>query len=1098
MFTDMVGFTSLTQHDEPLALRLLEEHRQLVRPLVAAHGGREVKTIGDAFMVEFQSALEAAQCGVEIQRTFFDRNQRPGTQRIDLRIGIHVGEVVPQAGDVFGETVNLASRIVPMAEPGGVCISRAVFDQVRAKLPLSYTQLGPASLKGVHLPVHLYRIEVPWRVLPIPREPVETISFTRWDSGVRETPLVDRIEEVDRLHEFADSTAQGKGEALFLSGEAGIGKSRLARETQSYAVLRGVRTLTAVCMEVHGGVPYGPWLQLLRRVVREEPGDNLLRLCGPFAGDLCKIVPEITEKTGPLAQLPPGDPAQERLRFFDVVTEFFLALAKDQPLLLLFEDLGWADPGSLQLLHHVIRNLGRVPVGILGTFRPVEISGGTPLGRFLGELNRDRLLQSVSLLGMGLPSVAQLAHGILGEEGIAASFQELVYRKTGGNPFFVEEILQEVIRGGRLVRTPKGWDLKTEGGISFPPTVRNILEERLHGLEPDTLAILRIAAVMGQEFDLGVLERTVDQNTEELSDRLDAVLRAGLLTEERRKGDRTVYVFRDRQLREVIYDDLSLVRRRSHHLKTARAIESEFADSLEDHLDELAHHFLEGSDPQKSLDYALRAAERAFQVHAHEAAANHYGVALELLESHPDPGLRRKVLERLGSAGLALGETDRAVQCWKDLAQSYEASSAPIPAGDVYRRIAMAFWESGNDASSFFRYCETALQILRAQPPSAELARLLSEVASGYFWFGRAAEGRRMCEEAVRLATDLGQIEIQAAAHLNLAATSGIANIESARTHFARWKELRGVDRPEDHLSLRFNECLQVAAIQEGLSGDGRTGLRWYDAMIQRSHEARFFSQEAIGRYMAAGTGDVERMRRECDAILMLHEKFGIPLIDVIEQRLAWRRFYDGDFEGAFDTYATAAGQTARNAPEYLGLWLHSHDMGAMLMDLGRNEEALDLLQRSKESAERNNFPLCLTFMVLDTFLRLLQVSLKLGREQTASTTFRELIEILSPLRHDLAGAIGAWAEALWAAHQRDWGSALGHFRRSVELWKRLDDRLNIARTLRDLATVYQQRGEMAEARAALGEVVILFDEMGALRHADIVRSELQLLTSEG
>lgn len=1090
MFTDMVGFTALTQRDEPLALSLLDEHRALVRPLFTRFRGREVKTIGDGFMVEFSDALDAAECAVEVQRTLSERNRTSPAGPITLRIGIHLGPVVPEGGDLLGDTVNLSSRILPMAEPGGICLSNAVFEQIGTRLPYPCTKLGPAALKGVRLPVTLYRVEIPWPVPTGPTGATREPPVRPWEFAERESPLVDRVEEIQRLHAFTDTIPEGKGAAMFLSGDAGSGKSRLAREAQAYATLHGIRNLTAVCTEVHSGVPYAPWVHLLRRVVREEPREHLLRLCGYFAADLAKVVPEISEKTGPLAQLAPGGPAEERLRFYDGVSEFFLAFARDQPLLLFFEDIDWADPASLQLLHHFLRSATGSAIGVLGTYRPVAVSGPTPLGRFLGELNRDRRLQSVALSGMSPPSVGQLGRGMLGEE-VSSSLADLIHRKTGGNPFFVEEVFQEVIRGGAIVRTTDGWNLKPESEISLPSSVRGVLEERLQGLDPTTLDVLQWASVVGQEFDAAVLNRVVEAGEDQLSGWMDAALRAGLLKEERRKGGRTVYVFRDRPVHEVIYDGLTTVRRRSHHLKVARAIESEFAGGIDDHLEELANHFRQAGDLPKAVDYLVRAAEHASKVYAHEVAADRYRETLELLRSSGDAGGRGRILERLGAAHYALGETERAVECWNEAARASEEAPDLLRAADLYRRIALAYWESGNDAHSFFRYCDAAFRRFRSHPPGPELSRFCAEAAYGFFWFGRAEEGRRLCEEALALSTHLGRTETEALALLSLAGTSSITDLAAARQHFERWKELRGVAEPESRPPLSFDEYLQVAALQEALTGNSRAALRWYDALIQSSHEARFFSQEAMARYMAAGTSGVERMRDECDAILTLSQKFGVPIIDVIEQRLAWRRFYDGDFEGAFEAYRVAAEKTARSAPEYLGQWLHAHDLGSMLMELGRDREARDLLGQAKEAARRSNLPLVLTWSILDTYLRLLQVDLRLGREDSAETVFHELKGILATLDHDLAKAVAAQADGLWAGHLKDWPGAVAHLERSVATWRTLDDQLNLAYALQDLALACQRRGTGGKARAAWQEALNLFERMRAPRHAAIVRSRM-------
>jgi adenylate cyclase len=168
MFTDMVGFTARAQADEAAALGLRQEQEELIRPVLASHQGHEVKSTGDGLLVEFGSALKAIECAIGIQRRLHERNAKGGATRIDLRIGIHLGDVEQHGGDIFGDAVNIASRIEAIAEPGGICLSSAVYEQVRNKIPDTLVKLPPRSMKGVQRPMDLYRVVLPWTV----REPL--------------------------------------------------------------------------------------------------------------------------------------------------------------------------------------------------------------------------------------------------------------------------------------------------------------------------------------------------------------------------------------------------------------------------------------------------------------------------------------------------------------------------------------------------------------------------------------------------------------------------------------------------------------------------------------------------------------------------------------------------------------------------------------------------------------------------------------------------------------------------------------------------------------------------------------------------------------
>src|SRR5256885_2857289 len=185
MFTDMVGYSALSQRDEKLAQELLEEHRRLLREIFPRFNGTEIKTIGDAFLVEFGSALEAAQCAIEIQRTLAKRDADATADRqIQVRIGIHIGDVVHRGGDVYGDGVNIASRIEPLADPGGICVSMDVERQIRNAVQTRFEKLAPTELKNISVAMDLFRIVLPWEKQPAFTTRSRTTAEARSNKGM--------------------------------------------------------------------------------------------------------------------------------------------------------------------------------------------------------------------------------------------------------------------------------------------------------------------------------------------------------------------------------------------------------------------------------------------------------------------------------------------------------------------------------------------------------------------------------------------------------------------------------------------------------------------------------------------------------------------------------------------------------------------------------------------------------------------------------------------------------------------------------------------------------------------------------------------------
>jgi class 3 adenylate cyclase/tetratricopeptide (TPR) repeat protein len=1064
MFTDIVGFSALTQRDEPAALRLLEEHRGILRPMFPRFGGREVKTIGDAFLVEFGSALEATECAIEVQRVLFERNRNRGEDKIEIRIGIHVGDVIHLEQDVYGDAVNIASRIEPLAEPSGICITGPVLEQVANKLPYRWRQIERVSLKNIETPVSVYAAELPWKPPSI----------------ARITPFTDRRTDLDFLRGLVDRARRGEGSVVALSGEAGVGKTRLADEAGRQAEKAGFRVLRGQGSRSDTVTPYAHWSEVVREFVRDSPNPLLYKMSANCSSELVRLVPELADRLGPAPEPGPSDPEQARLRFFEGIAQFFENLAKESPYLLILDDLHGADSPSLRLLEYLARKLTGHRTLLMLLYRDAEAEGNAPLKSVLEELAREHLFIPHVVKRLDAEQSAELLSQILGTPAAPSSLSSLVFEKAGGNPMFLETIVHTLIEDGSLVWSSTGWAPKPGAEIRLPERVQQVVRQRLTHLDPEARQVLKVASVLGHQFSFDAVRRMVDLHDEQLLALLEGSLQGRLLVERPTASGASVYEFVDPRVREALYDEISRVRRGQYHLQAGQALEALATSGGHVRSAELARHFLLGNNAEKGLEYSLKAADEEARFFAPEEARRHYETALTLLEDRPDERRRGEVLERMSDELILLGENERALSVRGEAAAVYEKAGLVLSAGNLHRKLALEF-SVHNDTARAQEHWVKARQLLESGPESVELARLYDAIGIVDYEAGRPAEAREMLGRAIRIAEKVNDAVVQVDARTTLAL---IVRPNERAQAFEYLKTAVEIGTRSELRGLVPNVYMVLGMALLHIPGDGRAALRRLEDGIQYARKTGDASSEMgiKGNFLAythLRLGDLERAERVAEEYrtyagedpLRARATTYVVLGEVAQLR--------GDLDRAerwlreSEHLLVAGGDWSERVLTELAL-------ARWALRRGRVHLALQHLSTAHAAAASAGPPAMWAILQLEALDMLVETYLRAGSVPEAARFRAELSELSTALGEEIGRAYAERAEAFWAINENDLPRAVTHLEACVDIWKKLGWQYELARARVALAALYRVLERPASADPLIELATEYFARIGA------------------
>jgi tetratricopeptide (TPR) repeat protein len=593
-----------------------------------------------------------------------ERGDHEGAAKVKFELDFLVRELARAVG-LGGRDRRAGSA----AERARLSVTRAIKAALQ-KISEHHSSLGEVLGRSVRTGLFCCyvvdpRVPISWRFLledakpsvePEATAPLLLRSETRLLYALQSrTAFVGREAELSLMRRHLEQTLRGGGRVVTIAGAPGVGKSRIANEVSTDASQRGFLVLTGNCYDLDDSVPFIPFVEIFEAALACAASPEVFReALGENATAIARVMPQLRRLFPDIPPPPQISPEQSRRILFNAVAELLAHTAATRPVLLLLEDLHWADQGTLSLLDHLVGQLAGIPVMIIATYRDSEIDAGGSLVKTLGNLIRLHLVERISLGGLPQSAVAEMIRSLSGREPPQA-LVTVIHSHTEGNPFFIEELFRHLVERGKLTE-PNG-DFRAAlnlTDIDVPQSLRIVVGRRLARLNQDTQKALSTAAVIGRSFTFELLEASTRANADSLLDSLDEAERAGLISSTLQYPEAR-FKFAHELIRQAVTTGLSAARRQRLHLNVADAIERIYSKELEVHVDDLAHQLWQAgaaADATRTVRYLQMAGEEAVKRSANVEAVSHFNRGLELLRTnHALPDRAQQEL----SLQLALG-----------------------------------------------------------------------------------------------------------------------------------------------------------------------------------------------------------------------------------------------------------------------------------------------------------------------------------------------------------------------------------------------------------------------------------------------------------
>lgn len=891
----------------------------------------------------------------------------------------------------------------------------------------------------------------------------DSMEFSGIDRIVRGR-IIGREAEMTQARTAWKNARESHGQILLISGEPGIGKTRFTQEIITQAEFSGGRTLFGASYQ-GSNAPYAPYAEIVRSVLRQSASGKP-DIPEHILADLLIMVPDLHAYYPDVPTNPRLEGGAEKQRIFENFSAFIEILSQTTPLLIVIDDIHWADTGTLDLTRHLSRRNKNLPILIVGTYREIEMAGSNAFRNALNDINRESHVDRIKLGRLGKEQVRQMLTALFADT-ITDDFLLGIYKETEGNPFFIEEVCKALVESGKLYFKNGEWHRPEMGELEIPQSVMVAIQSRVNKLPQEVQDTLRLASIIGREFDYEVLAEASDLDEDALIDCLEATERAQLIEELPLKGD-TVFQFVHALIPATMLEEVSSLRKRRIHRKVANAMMKVKPEEVQ----AIAYHFIETGDLENGLKYAREAGDRASQVSAMQEAIKAYGQALECAEALELDDEIISLNHTLGLTNLSISLQAAAV-CFK---KAYALE--PDPTQKIVVMVSLAGSHVAMGDGAYVPQLKEGLPIL------ATLEKYELEYSQALTWLGRFDH----MQGSYKTALDYYQKALVVAEHIE--DRTGVANIytqmcgayqqQGMFVESNQWAEKAIAYSIENQMPEKEAAGYEFISENASLIGTFKTSIEYANKNAEIAQKYGFFVRLGWAKFVVGwannGLGELQRSIEAFEQGLSLAEKAGDVRLEAMTRGIySEALFHQGELEKSLSQLAASL-KIAEQLDNKQLFVLSYYSYSYVYLYAGEIETADTWIEKSLrllEGTEQRWSLINAQRVKADSLVRKGQLALA---EEILTALLVEVEEL--GIMHEQGRVHGLLAQI--ASEQEKYQLAEAYFNKSLELLGSEEIRILMGRVYLERARMWQKRGDVEKASHDAREARDLFDYCGA------------------